>query len=103
MLTIYTDAFANYFRIPRGTNLSSYTKLYLAFGISGVFHALSQLQMPCPINITSIERTWGFFLFFLWQMVAITFEDFVQWIVPASIGGRWRTAAGRLWVIGSFW
>ncbi|KAJ8069763.1 hypothetical protein OCU04_000182 [Sclerotinia nivalis] len=103
MLTMYTDGFANYFGIPRGTNISSYTKLYIAFSISGIFHALSQLQMPCPTNITPAERTLGFFLFFVWQMAAITFEDFVQWMIPKPIGGRWRKVVGYLWVVASFW
>ncbi|KAG9230929.1 toxin biosynthesis protein [Amylocarpus encephaloides] len=110
MLTLYTDSLADLLRIQRGTNLSSYTKLYLAFAISGMFHALSQLQMPCPTNITPSERCWGFFLFFVWQTVAITLEDCVQWLYKKA-GGKFedvrgrtlRTAAGYCWVIGSMW
>lgn len=83
MLTQYTDCITRFLQIRKGTNLSSYTKLYGAFLISGIFHALSQLQMPSPVNISAHERTVGFFLFFVWQMVAITIEDFVQWFIRA--------------------
>ncbi|KAF2972983.1 hypothetical protein GQX73_g506 [Xylaria multiplex] len=79
MLTSYTDAFIDTVGIPRGTNWSSYTTLYLAFIFSGMFHALSQRQMPCPVDVTDSERVTGFFLFFVWQAAAITFEDFTQW------------------------
>lgn len=80
MITQYADAMAAVFNIPKGTNLSSYSKLYFAFLFSGTFHALSQLQMPSPVNITVSERTVGFLLFFIWQMAAITLEDFAQWL-----------------------
>jgi hypothetical protein len=110
MLTQYTDAFASLLHIPKGTNLSSYTKLYLAFLISGFFHAFSQLQMPSPINITGKERTAGFFLFFVWQAVAITLEDLAQWLARKygteemkrenSTGRRW---IGWMWVTAVMW
>ncbi|OCL14899.1 toxin biosynthesis protein [Glonium stellatum] len=110
MLTSYADSFADALRIPRGTNLSSYTKLYLSFFISGAFHALSQLQMPCPINISVSDRTTGFFLFFVWQAAFITFEDFVQWLVRKTAwgplkkeGGVLRVWIGYLWVIVALW
>src|SRR4051812_9514575 len=104
MLTSYADAFANLLRIPRGTNLSSYTKLYISFFISGVFHAFSQMQMPCPVNITAKERTLGFFLFFVWQAAFITFEDFVQWLSRKMNFGRLsrENSTLRIW-IGYFW
>ncbi|KAI1422000.1 membrane bound O-acyl transferase family-domain-containing protein [Xylaria sp. FL1777] len=79
MLTSYTDAFVDALGIRRGTNWSSYTTLYLAFLFSGTFHALSQRQMPCPVDVSDSERVVGFFLFFVWQAAAITVEDFVQW------------------------
>lgn len=89
MLTSYTTAVANSLRIPRGSNLSSYSKLYLAFFISGSFHALGQLHLPRPSNITAAECSIGFFLFFVWQATAITIEDFVQWLVRKS---GWRVS-----------
>jgi hypothetical protein len=104
MLTQYTEALATFLHIPKGTNLSSYTKLYAAFIFSGTFHALSQLQMPSPVNITTSERTAGFFLFFVWMMAAITFEDFVQWLVrQIGFGALKRLGSGiRVW-IGWIW
>ena len=73
--------------IKRGTNMFSYTQLRLAFTLSGIFHALSQLMAPSPINITSEERTVGIFLFFLWQAAAITIEDCVHWLWKEGGGG----------------
>lgn len=110
MITQYTDAMAELFRIPKGTNLSSYSKLYFAFLFSGTFHALSQLQMPSPVNITTSERTMGFFLFFVWQMAAITIEDFAQWLakkvgfsVLAIERSSVRTLIGWMWVTVVMW
>lgn len=102
MLTSYTNAVANSLRIPRGSNVSSYTKLYLAFCISGSFHALGQLHLPRPSNITAAEGSTGFFLFFVWQAVAITVEDFVQWVVRKS-GWRVSGKIGYIWVLISMW
>ncbi|KAI1823902.1 membrane bound O-acyl transferase family-domain-containing protein [Xylaria intraflava] len=110
MLTSYTDAFIDAVGIPRGTNWSSYTTLYLAFAISGTFHALSQRQMPCPVDVTDTEQVTGFFLFFVWQAAAITFEDFIQWCWK-----RWandhealrstsvKRTVGYAWVIWCIW
>lgn len=79
MLTSYTKSFVNAVGITRGTNWSSYTQLYLAFSLSGAFHALSQRQMPRPVDVSDGDVVVGFFLFFLWQALAITFEDFAQY------------------------
>jgi hypothetical protein len=110
MLTQYTESLATFLSIPKGTNLSSYTKLYAAFVFSGFFHALSQLQMPSPTNITASERTVGFFLFFLWMSAAITIEDFVQWVLRHSglgalkkEGSGLRKAIGWVWVMVVMW
>ncbi|CAG8972407.1 hypothetical protein HYALB_00007161 [Hymenoscyphus albidus] len=110
MLISYADALASALQISKGTTLSSYMKLYVAFGISGAFHALSQMKMPCSTNITPVERTFGFFLFFLWQMAAITVEDLVQWAyqkIGFDIYSRdsmaFRTLTGYVWVVASFW
>ncbi|KAF2789624.1 hypothetical protein K505DRAFT_410225 [Melanomma pulvis-pyrius CBS 109.77] len=104
MLSSYTDAFANILRIRRGTNLSSYAKLYLAFFISGAFHALGQLHLPRPANITAEECSMGFLHFFIWQAFAITIEDFVKWLW--QIAG-WSTEGVRIigyaWVFFSMW
>jgi hypothetical protein len=110
MLTSYADAFAHFLHIRKGTNLSSYTKLYLSFAISGFFHAYSQLQMPSPINITSFERTTGVLYFFLLQPVLITVEDFAQWIarngyVPGMKKENTfvRIFIGWVWIVGCLW
>ncbi|CAI6334294.1 unnamed protein product [Periconia digitata] len=99
MLTAYTDASADFLRIPRGTNFSSYFKLYLAFFISGSFHGLSQLYLPRPSNIAASECSLGFLKFFLCQAVAITLEDLVIWLWGVT---GWRTKkvyfVGYLWV-----
>jgi hypothetical protein len=107
MLTTYTDVAINTMGIPRGTNWSSYTTLYLAFAISGTFHSLSQLQMPCPADVLDSERTVGFFLFFVWQAAAITIEDVAQWVWKrygrVHKGSQVTMTIGYLWVVWSMW
>ncbi|KAJ7590582.1 membrane bound O-acyl transferase family-domain-containing protein [Mycena floridula] len=53
--------------LRRGTNLSSYVQLYTAFLLSGILHYFADY---------TVLRNYGAALrFFLWQAVAITFED----------------------------
>ncbi|KAF1950187.1 hypothetical protein CC80DRAFT_496999 [Byssothecium circinans] len=111
MLSQYTEAFGNFFGIPKGTLISSYTKLWLAFTISGTFHSLSSLQMPHPINLTPGERSLGFFYFFVWNASAITLEDFLQWCVRKIFPKRelirnyclLRELVGYFWVTVVMW
>lgn len=111
MLSQYTEAFCAFFNISKGTNTSSYTKLWLAFLISGTFHAVSSLQMPPPNNLTPGERSLGFFWFFIWNVSAITLEDFLQWcarkVFPKgelTREGSWiRTIVGYVWVTVVIW
>ncbi|KAL8648013.1 MAG: hypothetical protein Q9210_005225 [Variospora velana] len=107
LLTSYAHALVDLLGIKRGTNLSSYTQLWFAFALSGCMHASSMLGLPCPLNITVAERTLGMIKFFLWQALAITSEDLVQWMCRSSFGGlgpRWlRTGVGWAWVVGSCW
>ena len=108
VLNSWTGAFVDYFGIKRGTNLSSYTQLWLAFLLSGCMHANSMLGLPAPFNITRSERTVGMVQFFLFQAAAITFEDFVQWGWK-RLGGKTENAGpllrtvGYVWVVGCFW
>ena len=108
VLTTFTGAFVDAVGIKRGSTLSSYTQLWLAFLISALMHAQSFLILPSPTNITLSERTVGVVQFFLWQAAAITFEDFVQWLW-ARLGGKtsgpsiFRTVIGYVWVVWSFW
>ncbi|KAI1647328.1 membrane bound O-acyl transferase family-domain-containing protein [Daldinia loculata] len=110
MFTSYTDVFADSFGIRRGTNLSSYTKLYLAFLISGCFHALGQLHLPRPSDVTSRECSIGFLLFFLWQAVAITVEDITIWAMHRNSASeskgrvpKYYSIVGYVWVFLSMW
>ena len=93
--------------IERGTPLSSYTQLWLAFAISGTMHANSMRGLPRPLNITTTECTIGMLRFFLWQALAITVEDFIMWACRRSLGGMGprylRRVIGYIWVVGSFW
>ena len=61
-------------KFPRGTNRSSYTQLYIAFFLSGLLHFSGDFMIDKRIVYRS-------FKFFLLQAVAITFEDFVIYIV----------------------
>lgn len=89
--------------IVRGTTLASYMHIWLAFFISGCMHAQSMALLPRPANITLYEATAGIMHFFLWQALAITFEDFVMWLWKTS--GKsdapmaWKAGIGYLWVV----
>lgn len=99
----------DYLTIPRGSMLSSYTQIWLAFFASGFMHAQSMLLLPHPPNVTVWESTAGVMAFFLWQAAAITLEDFVQWLFKPYLVGRdasnslIRKLVGYLWVTASFW
>ena len=60
-------------KFPRGTKLSSYTQLYVAFFLSGLLHFSGDFVFERRI----VSRS---FKFFLLQAAAITFEDFVVYI-----------------------
>lgn len=59
-----------FFKFPRGTKLSSYSQLYLVFFLSAIIHSFADLAL----EERNAFRSYKFFFF---QVVAITFEDFV--------------------------
>ena len=72
------------FRFPSGSNLSSYTQLYTAFLISGLIHNPGRDTRPLQ--------------FFLFQAVAITFED-ATIALAARIGLKtMHRSIGYFWV-----
>ncbi|CAA7262054.1 unnamed protein product [Cyclocybe aegerita] len=84
---------------PKGTSRSSYTQLYIAFFISGLFHALADFTVTHDIK-PFIDNM----ICFLTQAVAITFEDAIIAIfkrfgvhrVPRVIGWHSTIWAGIL-------
>ena len=109
MFTSYGQALVRILRIPRGTNLSSYTQLYVSFVISGLFHALMTYNLP---GTNSLPFEYSFMLafkFFVMQAMAIQFEDTVLAIcrrvrkTPASENQIFGRVFGYLWVISWFW
>ena len=61
------------FKFPRGTNRSSYTQLFVAFFLSGVFHFAGEYMYERKMVYRSL-------IFFPLQAVAITMEDFVVYL-----------------------
>jgi hypothetical protein len=108
LFNAWTGAFVDFVGIKRGTNASSYTQLWLAFVVSGLFHANAMRGIPAPANITVDEYTTGWIQFFVLQAAAITFEDFVQWRWR-QLGGKTtgpsvlRTLVGYVWVTCWIW
>lgn len=107
-LTKFNDFIIDTLSIPRGTNLSSYTQIWVALAVFGFMHAQSMRLLPHPPNITADERFTGVLVFFLWQAVAITAEDFAMWLWRQASGGRKMNPAvstliGYAWVTGSMW
>ena len=60
-------------KFPRGSNLSSYTQLYIAFFLSGLLHLSGDFMLEKRMVYHS-------FKFFLLQAIAITLEDFVIYV-----------------------
>ncbi|KAF9650495.1 hypothetical protein BDM02DRAFT_1382275 [Thelephora ganbajun] len=95
-----------FLKFPRGTNRSSYAQLYTAFFLSGIFHFAADFMFEKRMVYRS-------FNFFFLQAVAITFEDFVIYIVkglllrrgielkPGKVHGSWAEVVVR--VIGYCW
>ncbi|KAI0516996.1 toxin biosynthesis protein [Xylaria bambusicola] len=106
LFTSYSDAIASFLHISRGSNLSSYTKLYIAFSISGTFHALGLLYLPRPSNIDAWRCSFTLFKFFILQSAAITLEDFIIWcgrrVIKGNLHGSVRMI-GYVWVFCFMW
>lgn len=94
------------FKFPRGSNQSSYTKLYVGFFLFGVIHLSGDFMC-------ARRMIYGPFKFFLLQPIAITLEDFVIYLAkrslllggigvkPGKAGGSWPPAVAR--AIGYCW
>jgi len=92
--------------LPRGTNLSSYTQIYVAFFLSALSHSSGDFMIEKRMVSRSFE-------FFLLQAVGITIEDFVIYIAKrlllrggvelklGKVDGSWAGAVGR--VVGYCW
>lgn len=108
-LTSFSTGFAQALGLKKGTNAYSYVHLYTAFLLSGILHAGSILILPSQINLTLQDKTAGMIAFFVWQAVAISVEDFVQWVFCTTFGGpnasrSWIVRlVGYSWVVWSFW
>ncbi|TBU24283.1 membrane bound O-acyl transferase family-domain-containing protein [Dichomitus squalens] len=82
-------------RIPRGTFLSSQVQVYVAFAVSGLLHSFGDLA-----NAQTTRA--GSFLYFLYNGLAITFEDVVIKLAKAfgftgpTTTTRWL---GYAWVV----
>ena len=77
-------------RLPEGTLLARYVRIFATFFISGTIHR-------------SVDRTAGIdpasntaMTLFLMQAVGITAEDFAQWAFRVWKLGRWPTKEDRL-------
>ena len=95
-----------FLKLPRGTNRSSYTQLYVAFLLSGLLHFTGDFIIEKRIVYYS-------FKFFLLQAIAITLEDFILYIAkrllrrerielkPGKTDESWAEVVAR--VIGYCW
>jgi len=86
-----------FLRLQKGSIGSRYAQLYISFAISCLYH---EFQI---FNVT--RKDVGEFVFFMSQPIAITTEDFVQWIwsklwlqPQTSSLGRFEKVIGYVWV-----
>jgi hypothetical protein len=75
-LTLPFNLLTKYITIPRGTLVSRYTQLYLAFIATTLLHHSGAMN----ITSSSSENNLNQVAFFMLQPVAITFEDFVIYL-----------------------
>ena len=88
-------------RFPRGRLLSSYTRLFLTFLLSGIEHALSDVAQGLEWKQSGAVR------FFCTQAVGIFAEDMIQALYSSIIRGRRKpllpqsavTLLGYVWVV----
>lgn len=84
-------------KIPRATLLSRYTRLFLAFLISGLIHHSSDLAMGIP------RAEAGSLVLFLLQPLGIMLEDAIQTLTrrfPTSRSlDQVRRVVGYVWVV----
>ena len=82
--------------LPKGTLLTRYTRIFLAFYISGWLHMSPDLTKGVPFRETGSVR------FFIMQALAIIFEDAVQALSQRVLGpratGTWAYVVGYVWV-----
>ncbi|KAM0804237.1 membrane bound O-acyl transferase family-domain-containing protein, partial [Usnea florida] len=82
--------------LPPTTLPARYTRLLLAFLISGLIHHASDIAMGIPLSSA------GSFSFFLLQPLGIMLEDGIQWLTSGSRSAferRARRVVGYVWVV----
>ena len=85
-------------RIPHGTILARYSKILLAFCVSGVMHAVVDIS-AVPITQSGACR------FFCMQALGIMIEDGVQEVYRIASGNgksRFGIVVGYIWVFAFF-
>jgi Membrane bound O-acyl transferase family len=96
-LTGHADVIADsVLQIPRATLVSRYTRLFLAFLISGLIHHRADLAMGIP------HAEAGSLIFFLLQPLGIMLEDGMQTLtrhLSTPNSGRVPRIVGYLWVM----
>lgn len=80
--------------IPRRSRISRYTKLAVAFFISGAIHSRADQLMGVP----NAEN--GAIVFFLLQAIAIMMEDTLAPVFSAVLPQPLRRVLGWFWVLG---
>ncbi|KAK6827830.1 toxin biosynthesis protein [Apiospora arundinis] len=76
VFSAYARVVVTFLGLRRGTNLDHYSRVYVSFFISGIFHGVTNVVMP-----GSPSETFGLqFVFYILQAFAIQAEDLVAWI-----------------------
>lgn len=95
MVSAHGKHFANVFLgYPKGTFMSAYLQLFIAFLVSGIVHGSA--DFVATRNITSFNRN---ILFFTSQAVAIAFEDAVIFLGKRIGFERAPKIIGYAWVV----
>ncbi|KAI1905967.1 hypothetical protein LOZ12_006416 [Ophidiomyces ophidiicola] len=118
MFTGWGNGLARLLGLPPHTNISSYFKLYVAFAISGLFHALMTYTMPSTAQHTFDDRFLLVFKGFFIQAFIVHIEDIILWAYRKLTGDThgergktsadkkrkmWKTLLGYIWVTACIW
>ena len=93
-------------RVHHGTNLSWFVRIWSAFLLSGLMHAVASWTLPPVLPFDGFyERFMAIFVFFILQPVGLTIEALFSWtpltdLFLGQFGLEDEMIMGRMWTFG---
>lgn len=125
----YSKAFVSILGLTRGSNIDHYSRVYVSFFISGIFHGITNYVMPAATGQSMWDPAYLQVVFYILQAMAIQAEDVVasvfrklgRWMGETDnpklqaqtqdslgshanlSGSKWKKVTGYLWVFCWVW